>query len=163
MSYLGTYRAPNGRSGRGSAMGDVPQASDMLSALAAQVNRFGPSAPTGYQIAPRVFQLVAGKLDADLALSALLIYQRRATDSYNQFHDASSAQAITKANAGFSDPVGFVSQNMAEVTQVIGNFADAVGLPPAITTTSGVLTGGLDTTTILLGVGVALALWMATR
>lgn len=141
-----------------------PSVSDIYRALAAQVNRFGPGAPAGYQFAQKVFPLVVSRLDADLALTAILIYQRRATDAFNQFGDEGSAQAIAKANTGFADPVGFVSGNLAEVTQAVANFADSLGLPAPVTLTTGpVAATGLNSTTLLLGAGILAALWMVTR
>jgi hypothetical protein len=106
-------------------MGDVA-ISDPVAALAAQVNRFGTSAPEGYRF---VTIPVAAPMNPGLALTALTIYQRRATDAYNQFHDAGSEMAINAANAGFSDPVSFVTARLPEVLATIGGFADALGLP----------------------------------
>lgn len=171
MSYLATQRAPaQGRrtGGPGRAMGDVGVAGggDPLSALASQVNRFGPAAPAAYQFTQKVFPLATGKLDPELALIALTIYQRRATDAYNQFHDAGSEAAIARANAGFADPVTFVMANLAEVASAIGSFADSLGIAGASSSTIPGLPGtiaGIDTTTILLAAGGALVLWMVTR
>lgn len=172
MSYTTPHASLLGRRhGSGRAMGDVGVAAgDSLAALAAQVNRFGPGAPASYRFASRVFPLATGKLDPELALVAITIYQRRATDAYGQFHDAGSADAITRANAGFADPARFVMMNLPDVTQSIGSFADSLGLPAgdAATGSTGVpgLPGtiaGIDTTTLLLVAGGALALWMVTR
>jgi len=145
-------------------MGDVMTAANPFSTLASQVNRFGPSAPAAYQMTQQVFPLATGTLDPQLAMAAVLIYQRRATEAYNQFHDAGSAQAIEAANAGFGRPVEFVTGNLAEVTQAIANFADSLGLPAAITTSSGGTGIGTKTlNTLLLGAGAILVLWAVTR
>lgn len=125
--------------GGGGAMGDVGGGGGTSVAdLADQVNRFGPGAPAAYQFvttpfdrppAPYGIQLIP--LDVGLATMALTIYQRRATDAYNQFHDRGSQNAITKANAGFADPVAFVTNNLADVVSTLRAFADSLGIPPA--------------------------------
>lgn len=119
-------------------MGDVAVSSEDPAALAAQVNRFGTGAPSGYQFVtepftapPAFFGVPLMPIGIGLATMALTIYQRRATDAYNQFHDAGSQQAITAANAGFSDPVGFITGHLAEVTRTLQAFADSLGIPPA--------------------------------
>lgn len=111
-------------------MGDDAQPSSPVTQLAAQINRFGASAPGPYQFAPVPFPL-SSTLDLPLAQVALLIYQRRLTDAYTQVHDAGTAAAIDAANAGFADPVAFVSPRIAQVTSTIATFADALGLAPA--------------------------------
>jgi len=150
-------------------VGDVAGlvAGDQLPQLAAVVNRFGPGAPAAYQFTSKVFPVATGKIDPEIALVATTIYLRRATDAYSQFHDPGSAAAIARANAGFGDPVGFVTANLADVVTTIGGFADSLGLPAA--GGAGSLPGlpstiaGIDTQTVLLVAGGALALWMVTR
>ena len=138
-------------------MGDV---GNPLGALAAQVNRFGPGAPLAYQFVSHTFPVASVTLDPELALVATTIYQRRSTDAYAQYHDAGSAAAIERANRGFADPVTFVTANLSDVTNTIGGFADAVGLPMSTDDAAG---GGLGTTTILLIAGAAVGLWMVLR
>lgn len=135
----------------GCGMGDDAGASD-VNTLIAQVNRFGPSAPqAAYRIVDHVIPVATGNIvTMEVALPAVVIYQQRATAAYNQFKDAGSAAQITKANQALTDPVGFVSQNMTEVTSVIAGYGDSLGLPGA----SGGLIGGIDTSTLLL-IGVA--------
>ena len=41
--------------GRGGALGDTAASSDPVGALVAQVNRFGPDAPSGYQFVTTPF------------------------------------------------------------------------------------------------------------
>lgn len=140
-----TYLAPRGfaarlrapRRGPGGAMGDVGGSASVAD-LVAQVNRFGAGAPTGYQFVtepftapPAMFGISLLPMSIGLATIALTIYQRRATDAYNQFHDAGSQQAIAAANAGFVDPVGFVTGHLADVTHTLQAFADSQGIPPA--------------------------------
>lgn len=147
-------------------MGDVaPPPPDPVSQLAAQVNRFaGPSVPQAYRFMDQPIQVATGNLSADLALHAVLIYQRRATDAYTQFHDTGSEQAINLANQGLADPVAFTSTRIANLTTVIGTFADSLGLPPAAQPGSDGSGGGDDNLTQFLVIaGVGLALWWMLR
>lgn len=132
-------------------MGDDAAPLSPVAQLAAQVNRFGASAPAPYQFAPVAFPL-ASTLDPALAQVALLIYQRRLTDAYNQLRDAGTAAAIDAANAGFADPVAFVSPRVSQVTSTIGTFADALGLAPAVGAPSdGIGPGALILAAVVLG------------
>lgn len=134
MSYLRPGSASRSRSrrpGRGVGDDQVPSVSP-VGQLAAQVNRFGAGAPPAYQFATAPFDVASGNLDLPLAITALTIYQRRLTDAYQKVSDAGTLQALTAANAGFSDPVGFVSVRVADITQTIGQFADSLGLPAAV-------------------------------
>jgi hypothetical protein len=159
MSYARPSAVRMGRArGRGGAMGDVAPGLTPVGALAQQVNRFGPSAPAAYRVVSSVFPVATGNLTPELAMAALIIYQRRATDAYNQFHDAGSEAAISAANQGFADPVGFVAPQVAQMTQVIGGFADAVGIPPAIGTSA-----GDDGVSPLMWLGLAAILWWVLR
>lgn len=127
--------------------------SSPAAALVRQVNRF-VKAPVAYQfvttpIAPTDI------VTPELALAAVLIYQRSATDSFAKFHDDGSRQAIEAANAAFSNPVAFVSSRMGEVTTTAANMADSLGLPGA----GGGLVGGMSTSTIVLIVGLVGAMF----
>src|SRR5260370_315011 len=93
-------------------------------------------------------------------MTAVLIYQRRATDGFAKFHDMGSEAAIAKANQGLADPVSFVSANLPEVTSVIAAFADSLGLPAA---DGGFLMFGLDATALLLIAAGGFGLWYMTR
>ena len=143
---------------RGGALGDTAPAApqDPIITLIGQVNRFtGSAPPLSYKVADAPFGLATGNLPI-VAPVAVVLYQRAATDSYNQYGDRGSEQQIDKANAGFADPVGFVSTSMAEVTGLIAALADSLGLPAA---------GGADVsrTTLLIIGGIALAAWMLSR
>lgn len=123
--------------------------------LADQVNRFGAGAPSGYQFVttpfsapPAPFGIQLLPLDIGLATMATTIYQRRATDAYNQFHDQGSLNAINKANAGFADPVTFVTNNLADVVTTIRAYADSLGIPPATSDAPG--DTGISTGTLIL-------------
>lgn len=138
-------------------LGDVADL-DPVSQLAAQVNRFGPSAPAGQRFVTTPFPLATGNLDPNLALIALTIYQQRATAAYSQFHDQGSQQAIAAANAGFADPSTFVQSNLADVTSAVAGYADSLGLAKA--------EGGgqpLDNTTLLLAAGALVAVLALRR
>ncbi len=159
MSYIAPAhgRVARARGLRG-AMGDVvAPAGDPAAGLVAQVNRFGPGAPTGYQFVSEPFSLPMG---ISMATTALTIYQRRATDAYNQFHDAGSEQAIAAANAGYADPVAFITGHLAEVTQTLQAFADSLGIPPA---TSGIPPIGPDGGPILIGAVILAVWWLMER
>lgn len=141
-------------------MGDAaPGPVDPVVRLAQQVNRFGPKAPVAYRFSDREFPLASGKIAPDLALAALLIFQRRYTDAYNAAHDQGSANAIQAANEGFADPVGFVTSNLAAVTQAVALFGDSLGLPAPDGPASG--SGGIPTA--LYVVAGALILWGVMR
>ena len=141
-------------------MGDTAVSPDPVGQLAAQVNRFGSGAPAAYQFVTTPFPVDTGVLGPDLALAAVLIYQRRATDGFTKFHDMGSEAAITKANQGLVDPVSFVTANLPEVTSVIAAFADSLGLPAA---TGGLLMFGLDATALVLIAAGGFGLWYMTR
>jgi len=145
-------------------MGDVATSSDPVGALVAQVNRFDAKAPSGYQFVtdlftapPSFFGVSVLPVSLALATMALTIYQRRATDAYNQFHDTGSQQAIAAANAGFADPAKFVGDNLTTVTQTLQAFADSLGIPPA--QGDSVADTGLSSGTVLLAVGILVAWW----
>ncbi len=112
----------------GRAMGDAEAPS--VATLAAQVNRFGVAAPAAYRFVTTPYT-ASDTLTPALALTALTIYLRRATEAYASFHDEGSEQAIAAANAGFANPTGFVTNNLGAVTQAVALFADSLGLPGA--------------------------------
>jgi len=139
-------------------MGDsVPPGATSFADLAAQVNRFGPDAPAEHRLVLTPF-LATGTLDSGLALTAITIYQRRATAAYDQFGDRGSALEIERANEGFANPVVWVTTHLAEVTQAIAGYADSLGLPGGAAGS-----GGLSTTMLLLLAGVGLAIWFVGR
>jgi hypothetical protein len=149
-------------------MGDV--APDVTAAdLVAQVNRFGLGAPSAYQFVTTPFTAPAAffgvplmPIGVGLATVALTIYQRRATDAYNQFHDTGSQQAITAANAGFADPVAFVTGHLSEVTKTLQAFADSLGIPPASSGTAAP-DDGSSSGTLMLAAGILAVWWLMER
>lgn len=140
----------------GGALGDDAGAAPYAQ-LAAQVNRFGPGAPAGLQFTQTPFSTSTPTLDPGLALTAVVIYQRRATDAYSQFHDVGSAAAIAAANLGLVDPTAFVSARLPEVINTVASYADSVGLPPADGSVSIPGLGQVSVTTLLLLAGAAVA------
>lgn len=164
MSYLRPAARPVRRPrSAGSAMGDdvtVPYTSGPA-ILAAQVNRFGVDAPAAYQFVTDPLPIDAVKVSPALALVAISIYQRRATDAYQQFHDQGSLAALEAANRGFADPVAFVTGHLADVTSAVRGFADSVGLPPAAGDPAiGLSLGGLPSWAAMAGVAAGLLyLW----
>lgn len=111
-------------------LGDTTVAISPVDQLALQVNRFTGDAPAAYLFHAAPFA-TGNPLDLDLASTAMLIYQRRAMDSYAKFADAASAKLIANANAGMADPVGWVGANLADVITVVKGYGDSVGLPAA--------------------------------
>lgn len=161
MSYLSTSdrrRRPLAAGGRAPGLGDAAVAVDPVAILAAQVNRFGASAPAAYRFATTPF-LDSGNLSPALALTALTIYQRRAADAYTQIPDTGSQALLEAANQAFSAPVPFVMGHIADVAQVIRAFGDMLGLPPA----PGDPAPGMDTTTLALAAAAVLAIWWMAR
>jgi hypothetical protein len=146
-------------------MGDDTSGSASVADLANQVNRFGAAAPTGYQfvttpfdVPPAPFGIQLLPLNLGLATMALTIYQRRASDAYSQFHDQGSLNAINQANAGFADPVAFVTKNLSVVVSTLRAFADALGIPPVGGETSTFDTG-ISTGSLILA-ALAAAWWL---
>jgi hypothetical protein len=74
-----------------------------------------------------------------VAIAAVLINQRRASDAYIKDHSLSAF--LEDANRGFADPVAFVTKNLAEVTQTIAIYGDLNNVPPATTTVPGQILG----------------------
>lgn len=132
--------APRGCYGSmGGAMGDTaPARAYTVGDLVRQVNRFGDSAPVGYRYAAASEGVVGAPFDPaavqvtmPLAIAAVLIYQRRASDAYSRFGDQGSLAALNAANGAFADPVGFVTSRLAEVVSTISSFGDSLGIPAA--------------------------------
>jgi hypothetical protein len=138
------------------AMADV-EASGPVADLIRQLNRFGPAAPAGLVFLSQ--PLATGNvITPEVAIAAVTIFQRRATDAWNQFHDQGSAAAIDAANAAFADPVSFVTARLSEVTTAVAGFADASGLPGP----QGSLAGD-SSHALLIVAGIGLALWWLMR
>lgn len=164
MTYVAPMRSLSGCGcSMGGALGDDGTTVSPFATLAAQVNRFGPSAPVGLQFAPTPFSVTNPVLDPALALAAVLICQRRATDAYNQFHDAGSAAAIAAANVGLLDPSGYVTTNLASTTSTVASYADSMGLAGVQTTISVPGIGEVPTTTLLMVGGAVLAFMLLRK
>jgi hypothetical protein len=149
-------------------MGDIT-ADATPADLVAQVNRFGAGAPSGYKFVTDPFTAPVAVLGVTLlpigiglATTAVTIYQRRATDAYNQFHDAGSEQAIADANAGFADPVGFVTTHLGQITQTLQTFADSLGIPPAASS-SVAPDDSSSGNTLMLAAGILAVWWLMER
>lgn len=131
-------------------MGDDTSATSPYAQLAVQVNRFGPSAPPDLRFTQTPFSVTAQTLDPALALTAVVIYQRRAADAFNQFHDEGSEAAIAAANVGLADPTGFVMARLPEVTSTVASYADSKGLPAAEGSVTLPGVGSVSSTTLLV-------------
>jgi len=128
---------------------DSVQATGPAAVLARQVNRF-MAAKVPYQFITAPLP-IGNQVTPELALAAVLIYQRKATDSFTQFHDEGSRLAIEAANMAFANPVSFVSSRMAEMTNAVSGMADSLGLPAAASDDQIV---GMSKSTLLLIAGV---------
>lgn len=132
-----------------------------VAALVGQLNRFAPpAAPVEHQVLKAALPLATGNVTMDVALPAVVLYQRRATAAYQQFQDAGSLAVLEQANQAFTSPVAFVTANLANVTNTIASYGDSVGLAPAASGASG---GGVDVTQLAVLAGVGLAVWWMMR
>lgn len=161
MTHAPSIRDDDHRGWRGRTVargfGDVAApAGDPVSVLIGQINRFtGSGAPASYRVADAPYPVASGNLSL-IAPVAVVLYQRAATDSFNQFGDSGSAAQIAKANQGFADPPGFVTKNMAEVTTLITALANSLSLPAS--------DGSDDSTRMIFIIGAALvAAWLLSR
>lgn len=108
----------------------VPVASPVV-VLQQQLNRFagaGVPADIAFLKAPLP---VTGVLDPETAITAVLVVQKRAADAFRTYRDVTSTDILARANEGFADPPAWVGQNLADVTLVVSNYANARGLPGA--------------------------------
>lgn len=146
MSYLGAY----------GWLGDVGASRTPVDDLAAQVNRFGPTAPEPHRIAPISFA-TSGQtaVTMELAVPAIVIAHRRANEAYIRFGDQGSLQAIDAISAGYANPVGYVTSHLVELTSTLRAYGDSLGLPVAAV--EGEMFG-IPTTYVLIGVAFALML-----
>jgi hypothetical protein len=137
-------------------MGDVAASRTAVDELAAQVNRFGPTAPEPHRIAPIRFA-TSGQtaVTMELAVPAIVIAHRRANEAYVRFGDQGSLQAIGTITAGYANPVGYVTSHLGELTSTLRAYGDSLGLPAAVAE-SEVL--GIPTTYVLIGVALVLML-----
>jgi hypothetical protein len=161
MAYLADQSARGAlvmRAGRGVALGDVGGSG--LRALLEQVNRFtGPGGPAAHKFAPQPFDVAAGNLSSAAALTAILIFQARLIVAQTGIQDVGTSQLLDQTNAaikaGSSAVIAWVAANSGRVTQSIGGYADALGLPgkavagnaiPSsfVTSSKGFLSGGVS-------------------
>lgn len=140
------------------AIAPTPPTPDKINALRAQVNRYmGPKAPAAYRLSELVLP-TTGPIDMALAIHALTIFQRRAAEVY-PIDKVAGQQMIEAANAGYANPVAFVTSNFDNVLRTVAVYGDLHGLPPGATTAP--FMKGL-TLPIMVGGGL-LALWWITR
>lgn len=162
MAYLSDSSSMARGSRVGRAMGAFESTSDPVAQLIAEVNRFGPKAPTGLQYVPTVYPLATGKVPADVAASAAFIYHRRAQDAVLKFGDKGSRDLLSRASVGLGNPTAFVNDNLADVTSVIKSYADANGLPASQLTIAGKITSLASSPLVIAAVGGGLLLFFMT-
>ena len=141
---------------------------DQVNTLIAQINRFfDPQTPdayklTGFNVAASGFP-TNGTIDIGVAMAALTLVNKRATDAYNNakttVDKAGASVMISQLGPAWQDPINFVTTNIGSITATIATYADLHGVPKA----QGSLLGGVDTTTILIGATVVAALWIFAR
>lgn len=161
MGYLDERSASDARDSRGGrAMGSDEVPRTPIVDLIAQVNRFTRAGKFGTTIYP----LATGNLSPDVARTAIIIQQTRLITAQAQIPDSGTALAIAAATKGLSDPVGYVTGNLAVITGSIAGYADAQGMPAASYAADGGSPAGLSGT-MLIGIGVAAvaAFWFFTR
>lgn len=100
---------------------------DTVKALQRQLNRFGPAAPADVRFLKEPLP-VNGTIDMGTAIHSVLVIQKRAADAFATYHDNTSRDVLAAANAGFADPVAFVTNHLADVLTVVTNYADAKGI-----------------------------------
>lgn len=142
---------------------------DQANALIAQVNRFmGSDVPAAYRLTGMAASSYPtnGTLTPDVAMAALILFQRRAADAYSSATDATTKAGaqmmIAQADSGFADPLGFVTSNIGPVTSTLTTYGDLHGVAKAQSTTT-ILGSSVDTTTIAIGAAVVAALWLFAR
>lgn len=144
-------------------MGAFESTKDPTAILIAEVNRFGPSAPPALQYVKVLFPLATGNVPPAVAVAAAWIYHRRAQDAVLQFADKGSADLVRRASAAIADPQGFVTKNIAEVTQTIKGYADANGLGSSRLSIAGKVADLAKSPLVLVAVGAGLLLFVVTN
>jgi len=140
------------------SLGDVALSSvtaDDIKRLQQQINRYtmDGGAPVELRVGTAPIA-VSGELDANAATRALWIMQLRAGKAALAWDDVASKQLVDEAMKAWGDPVAFVRQNMARVTQILKLFGDKMGVPAAkglpIGLTPTMIAGGLTAVALLV-------------
>lgn len=124
------------------ALGDVPAAANVIGApsgtdpalyLRAQLNRYtiaGGATTAQSPIAADALPLTT-TIDDTTAQRALFVLGRRAGAVNQTYQDAATKALLATYASAWSNPVGYVTKNLAAVIDVVRLYADKVGLPPA--------------------------------
>lgn len=171
MSIVRTYGrfggCPCGPRGMG-AFGDAAAASsEAVMHLQAELNRFGPSAPTGLRFVPVPYK-VDGLLTTDQAAHVVAILQWRYQNALSQFPGESPTviaklKQVTSADA-VKTPTVWVLSDLDSVTTLLQRFGDAKGLPAALPISiMAVLNDPVSLTVIAVAAGVGLYFWNRSR
>lgn len=143
-------------------MGAFESTKDPTAILIAEVNRFGPGAPSSLQYVTTPYPLATGTVPAAVAVAALHIARRRAEDGVIKFADKGSADLLKRLSSAFGDPVGFVTKNIGEITGAVKGYADANGLPASKLSIAGKVADLVGTPLMLAAVGAGLLLFFVT-
>ncbi len=142
-------------------MGDA-SSSDPVAALIAQVNRFGPGAPKGYQYVDKPFGLATGTVPPAVAVAAAFILFRRAQDAALRYNDDASRTLLAKAGQINASPLTSVPANIGAITSELQAFADSIGAPAAGGLSSMRILG-VPVTTVAIAVGGVAAITYLLR
>lgn len=115
----------------GSAVG-APKGINPALYLRAQLNRFTAAggAPYQFQFATSPLPLTT-VLDAEVASRALFVLNMRAGYAQTMAADPATAALLRTYASAWSNPLGYVTANLALVTDVVRLFADSQKLPAA--------------------------------
>jgi len=110
--------------------GGSGKSSDQVALLQAQFNRFvgAAASPLAYTIPIPV----NGVLDLNTTLRAMTILTVRAADILKLAQGATAAQyrpILIEASTHMADP-DYVAAHLADITAMVGLYADSLGLPP---------------------------------
>lgn len=112
-------------------LGGLELTKDPTARLIAEVNRFGPDAPEGLRYVAAPFPLATGNVPLAVAITASQINFRRTQDAVVRFGDKGSIDAHKQAATIAENPSVQVPAHIAELTEMIGAFANANGLAPS--------------------------------
>jgi hypothetical protein len=122
-------------------MGAFESTSDPVARLIAEVNRFGPDAPSNFRYIAAPYALATGTIPLPVAITAAQIFYRRAQDAVLEFGDKGSTDLLAKAAKIAASPSSLVMANIDEITKTLAAFADAHGLPASQLTFTGKVSG----------------------
>lgn len=128
--------------------------------LRAQLNRFTAAggAPFAFQYATTPLPLTSS-LDAETASRALFVLNMRAGYAQTILPDPATKAILATYASAWKNPLAYVTENLAAVTDVVRLFADSQRIPAAVGVPKYIkvpIVGDLPESTVLVG-GIALA------